>query len=210
MAQVYPTIANPYMPQGTPDKTNAASPYYAPGELGCSFYDQNTGGKYLRVQLDSGATSATPVGAPVAGQVAYWKIQTTAGGGSTSSNPPSLVTNDPRFCDLGPTAAINRVAGIFQLSPTTAPGVNGSDGNPQLYMTDLILVKNNVNLAASGALTAGGYATVNTAVNNANCISTTAGTAAPSQIVGVWTSATTSTVNGITVGTADIALGFTD
>lgn len=202
MSQVYPTIANPFMPQGTPDKTNAASPIYAPGELGCQFYDQNTGGRYLRVQLDSGATSATSVGAVVAGQIAYWKNQAASGG--------YLVTNDKNQCDLGPAAAINRIAGIFQLAVTTAPNVNGPDGNPSLYTTDLVITKNAFNVAASGSLTAGGYATANTSASTANAISTTAGTAPPSQTIGVWTSATTSTVNAITVGTCNVNIAFSD
>ncbi len=206
MAQVYPRVANPYMPQGTPNLTNAPSPYYASGELGCAFNDQNTGGAYLRVQLDSGATSATPVGAVAAGQLAYWKNQTTPGGTSGSSNPPALVTNDPRFADLGPTAAPNRVAGVFQLAVTAAPGVNGSDGLPLLYMTDLILQKNNAVLTATGSVGAGQFATASTTANTNACIGTAVGTSAPSQFIGVWTSATVVSGNG----TADINIGFVD
>jgi hypothetical protein len=195
------------MPNGTADKTNSPSPAYAPGEIGCTFTDQNTGGKYLRVYLDSGATSATPVGAPVQGQVAYWKSGSGAVG--VGAGVPT-VTNDPRFCDLGPTAAPNRIAGVFQLSPTTTPGVNGTDGNPQLYYTDLILQKSSAFLAASGSVGAGYIASGNTSVNTANCIGSAVGTAAPTQQVGVWTSATTQTLNGITVGTANISIGFAD
>lgn len=180
MAQVYTRIANPYMPNGTPNLTNSPSPYYAPGELGGQFNDQNTGNDYVRVQLDSGATSATAVGAVSAGQVAYWKNQSTA-----------TVTNDKNQCDLGPTAAINRVAGVFQLAVSTTPNVLGTDGQPQLYMTDLVIRSATpIAVAVSGTPAAGGLATVNTAANTANCISTAAGTAAPSMIVGVWTSAT--------------------
>jgi hypothetical protein len=84
------------MPQGTPDKTNAPSPYYAPGELGCAFSDENTGGEYLRVQLDS---SATVLGAVVAGQLAFWKDRDNA-----------IVTNGKELCDLGSSGAINGVA----------------------------------------------------------------------------------------------------
>ncbi len=195
MAQVYPRIANPYMPQGTPNLTNAPSPYFAPGELGCAFNDQNTGGSYLRVQLDSGATASTAVGPPVAGQVAYWKNQSTA-----------TVTNDKNQCDLGPTASINRVAGVFAIAPTTAPGVNGADGNPLLYMTDLYIQKNGAPLAASGSVSAGGFATVNTSANTANCIGTAVGTAAPSQLIATWTSATVTN----NIGTANINIGFVD
>lgn len=185
MAQVYRRIANPYQPNGTPNLTNAPSPYYAPGELGCTFSDQNTGNEYLRVQLDSGATASTAVGAPVAGQIAYWKNVATA-----------TVTNDKNQCDFGPTAAPNRIAGVFSLAPTTAPGVNGSDGNPSLYMTDLIIKSAlPVTLSASGTPTAGQLATGNTSANTANCVATAVGTAAPSQIVGQWATATTATIN---------------
>lgn len=195
MAQVYPSIANPFMPQGTANLTNAPSPFYAPGEVGCSFTDQNTGGKYLRVVLDSGATSSTSVGAVLAGQVAYWKNQAQA-----------IVTNDKNQCDLGPTAAPNRIAGVFAIAPTVAPGVLGSDGNPLVYMTDLYLQKANAPLAASGSITQGGFASGNTAANTANCIASAVGTAAPTQSVGTWTSATVT--NGI--GTANINIGFMD
>lgn len=195
MAQVYPRIQSPYMPNGTPNLTNAPSPYYAPGELGCSFNDQNTGGSYLRVQLDSGATASTAVGAPIAGQVAYWKNQSTA-----------TVTNDKNQCDLGPTASVNRIAGVFAIAPTTAPGVNGTDGNPLLYMTDLYLQKNNAPLAASGGVAAGDFASANTSANTANCIGTAVNTAVPTQLVGTWTSATVTN----NIGTANINVSFVD
>ena len=185
MAQVYRRISNPFMPQGTPNLTNAVSPYYAPGELGCVFNDQNTGDEYLRVQLDSGATASTAVGAVVAGQVAYWKNTNTF-----------TVTNDKQQCDLGPTAAPNRIAGVFTLVPTTTPGVTGAEGNPQLYMCDLIIKSAAPRtLSASGTPTAGQIATGNTSANTANCVATAVGTAAPSQVVGIWATATTANIN---------------
>lgn len=180
MAQVYRRIANPFMPNGTPNLTNSPSPFYAPGELGYTFNDQNTGHDYLRVQLDSGATASTVIGAPTAGQVAYWKNMATA-----------TVTNDKQQCDFGPTAAPNRIAGVFSIAPTTAPGVNGPDGLPSLYMTDLVIKSAfPIAVAVSGTPAAGGLATGNTSANTANCVSTAAGTAAPSEIVGIWASAT--------------------
>lgn len=195
MAQVYQRIANPYMPNGTPDKTNSPSPYYAPGELGCAFNDQNDTGSYLRVQLDSGATSATPVGAVVAGQVAYWKDRSR-----------SLVTNDKRFCDVGVSGAVNRVAGFFQLAVSTAPGVNGSDGNPQLYMTDLIIQKRGFVAQATGAIVAGGQMLVDTTANTARLICPATVTTAPlSQVVGV---ATTAVLSGANTTPVDVNIGF--
>src|SRR5579863_6580578 len=118
MAQVFKRIANPFQPQGTPDKTNAPTPVYAPGELGCYFNDENTGNQYLRVLVDSGATSSTGIGhTPAVGEVAYWK--------SVAAN---IVTNDKSQCDLGPTAAPNRIAGIFGVAPTVTPNAKGTDG----------------------------------------------------------------------------------
>lgn len=195
MAQVYPRIANPYMPQGTPDKTNAVSPFFAPGELGCAFNDQNTGGSYLRVQLDSGATASTAVGAVAAGQLAYWKDQANA-----------IVTNDKNQCDVGPSGAINRVAGIFQLAVSATPGVNGTDGLPAMYMCDLVIQKRAYPVAANTALI-GAYATADTTANTARVIyNTGVTTAPPSQAIGVFASST------ITNGTApvDVNIGFVD
>lgn len=180
MPMVYSRIANPYMPNGTTPFTNAPSPYYAPGEIGCVFSDQNSGGVYLRAQLDSGATSATAVGAVVAGQPAFWKNRATG-----------TVTNDKNQCDLGPSGAINSVAGIFQLAVTAAPGVNGSDGNPLLYMCDLVLQKNNFPVQVTGSPVPGGSASADSTANVARAINTAVGTAVPSQQIGVWTSATT-------------------
>jgi len=176
--QVYKQISNPYMPNGTPDKTNAPSPYYAPGELGCTFTDQNTGKTYLRVQVDSGATSSTSVGAIVSGQLAYWKSFSLA-----------LVTNDPKQCDYGPSGAPNRVAGVFVQVPTVSPNVNGPDGQPQLYMTDL-LIQGLGTVQVNGTITQGGPATADTTANTARMISNTVATAPPTQLLGYFTSAT--------------------
>lgn len=179
MAQVYRRISNPFMPNGTPNLTNAATPVYAPGELGCAFSDQNTGNEYLRVLLDSGATSATPVGAVVTGQLAFWKDQ-----------PNSIVTNDKRFCDAGPTGAINRVAGIFPLAVTGGGGVNGTDGTPLRYMCDLVIRAASQNVYVSSALI-GAQMTCDTAANTAQGLYTTGVNTAPvSQVLGVFNSST--------------------
>lgn len=196
--QVYRRIANPYMPNATPDKTNAVSPAYAPGEVGCAFTDQNTGSDYLRVWLDSGATSGTSVGAVSAGQLAYWKSQ-----------PLNIVTNDKNQCDVGPSGAINRVAGIFQLAVTAAPGVNGTDGQPAQYLCDLLIKSSSGNpatVAAASAL-AGAQATADTTANTARVVYTTGVNTAPvSQVLGVFSSST------ITNNTAQVqvAIGFAE
>jgi hypothetical protein len=198
MGQVYRRIANPYMPNGTPDKTNAVSPAYAPGEVGCAFTDQNTGNDYLRVWLDSGATSATGIGAVAAGQLAFWKSQ-----------PNNIVTNDKNQCDVGPSGAINRVAGVFQLAVTTAPGVNDATGQPAQYLCDLLIKSSSGNPAsvvAASAL-AGAQATANTTANHADVVYTTGVNTAPvSQVLGVFSSST------ITSGSAQVqvAIGFAE
>jgi len=194
--QVYKRISAPYMPNQTPDLTNAPSPYFAPGELGCVFNDPNTGREYLRVQVDSGATSSTTVGAPAVGQVMYWKNFATA-----------TVTNDKNQCDLGPTASINRVAGVLAVVPTNYAGTNGTDGLPKLSMVDLVVKGQSVGVQGTGTPLAGGWATVNTSANTANCTQTAAGTAAPSQIIGVWASATA--ISG-TLFPCDVNVQFID
>lgn len=196
--QVYRRIANPFMPNGTPDKTNSPSPFYAPGEIGCAFSDQSTGGEYLRVVLDSGACSLTTIGAVKAGQVAFWKDQ-----------PNGIVTNDKNFCDAGASGAINRVAGIFQTAVTATPGVNGSDGNPKVYMCDLILRKTaaNVQCKAATALI-GAQATVDTTANTAQVLYTTGVNTAPvSQVIGVFAN---STVDANGNALVDVSIGFAE
>lgn len=196
--QVYRRIANPFMPNGTPESTNSPSPFYAPGELGCAFNDQNTGRSYLRVQLDSGASSATTVGAVAAGQLAFWKDQTR-----------SIVTNDKNFSDGGPSGAINRIAGIFTTAVTAAPGVNGTDGKPVMYMCDLIIrgYQVQVKTKANSALV-GGQATADTAANTAQVLYTTGVNTAPvSQIIGVFANGT---VDASGYALVDVAVGFAE
>lgn len=196
--QVYRRISNPYMPNGTPNLTNAVSPAYAPGEVGCAFTDQNTGNDYLRVWLDSGATSATGVGAVAAGQLAFWKDQVN-----------NIVTNDKVQCDAGSSGAINRVAGIFQLAVTTAPGVKDATGQPAQYLCDLLIKSSGGNpfpVAANSALI-GAQATADTTASTARAVYTTGVNTAPvSQVLGVFTSST------ITGGTApmQVSIGFAE
>ncbi len=90
-----------------------ATTLYKPGELGSQV--QITGKAYQLVQLDSGATAATPSGLPVCGSVAYWK-----------SRPSYIVTNDIRFADgytTGTTGqGANSVAGVFNSLTSGAGG----------------------------------------------------------------------------------------
>lgn len=197
MAQVYPRVANPYMPQGTPDLTNAVSPYYAPGEVGCAFNDQNTGGSYLRAQLDSGATSGTAVGAVAAGQLAFWKDQSQA-----------IVTNDKNQCDVGPLGAVNRVAGIFQTAVSTAPNVKDANGSPTMYMCDLVIQKRAYPVASTGTILAGTAFIADTTANVARGISQSTVTTAPvSQVIGICATSVLSAGNTTPV---DINIGFVD
>lgn len=113
-------IISPYIINGNPDTMNvqltsaASTPGqfvpYAPGDVGASF-DSNDK-TYEVVYLDSGATSATPVGAVLANTVAFWK-----------SKSLRLVTNDNRVCIM-PSAPSGAVAGIFRSALT--PGAYGS------------------------------------------------------------------------------------
>lgn len=199
MPQVYPRIANPYMPQGSADKTNSPTPFYAPGEIGCAFNDQNGGGSYLRVKLDSGATAATGIGVVQPYQLAYWKDQTN-----------NIVTNDKNQCDAGPAGAINRVAGIFQLAVTAAPGVNDEQGNPVQYVTDLVIQKKNYPVLANSALV-GAFATADTTANTARVLFTTGVNTAPvSQPIGVFASTVIGTPGPAGTAPVNVNIGFVD
>ena len=90
-----------YNPTGNPETENY-TPNYAPGELGTTFWANQKA--YQTVQLDSGATSATPVGIVATNQLAYWKDRTVY-----------LVTNDRRLAEGGSATAsyANKVAGRF-------------------------------------------------------------------------------------------------
>ena len=194
--QVYRRIANPYMPQGTPDKTNSPSPHYASGEIGCAFTDQNTGGEYLRVYLDSGATASTPTGAVAKGQLAFWKDKTA-----------NLVTNDTRFCDVGASGAINRVAGVFQLAVSTAPGVTDSGGLPSSYICDLVIRKPHTPVLCVQAL-AGAQMVASQSASTPQMTYLTGVTTAPqSQVLGVCESATA--ISG-SLYYVDVNIGFAE
>lgn len=197
MAQVYPRVANPWMPQGTAAQTNSPTPFFAPGEIGTAFNEQDTGGGYLRVKLDSGATSATAVGVVAAGQLAFWKDQGN-----------SIVTNDKNQCDVGPLGAVNRVAGIFQLAVTAAPGVNGTDGQPLQYVCDLVIQKRAYPVAATGTILAGTALIADTTANTARGISQSTVTTAPvSQVLGICATSVLSAGNTTPV---DVNIGFVD
>ena len=158
---IYNRIANPYIYIGGEGKTNVQT-LYAPGELGAAFNGVNGVG-YLRVQLDSGATSATPVGAVAAGQLAFWKDRVNA-----------IVTNDKRFCDAGPTNAVDRVAGVFTVAPTAG------------YYTDIAISGSNISVATDASTYAFGLKLVaDPTANTARLTIVANGTASPSQQLGI-------------------------
>lgn len=99
-------IVSPYLQTGNPDTYNSPT-LYAPGDLGSSF-DLNDK-TYTVVQLDSGATSATPTGVVAANQLAFWK-----------SKANRIVTNDRRvaFNNSVLNASGNEVAGVFRNAVT--------------------------------------------------------------------------------------------
>lgn len=83
-----------------------ASTIYRPGELGATFEDQQ-GAEGQLVQLDSGATSATTVGAVAAGQLAYWRDKSAY-----------KVTNKIEDAAGGATGCRGEVAGMFTAAVT--------------------------------------------------------------------------------------------
>lgn len=202
MPAIYGKIANPYMPNGTPNLTNAPSPPYAPGEMGRVFVDQNTGNAYLRAFLDSGATSATTVGAVAANQLAFWKDRS-----------KNLVTNDPNFNDTGtPASCVNRVAGVFQTAVTAAPGQNNSLGQPIQYYCDLLVQGKNVPLLATQGATVVPGATViaDGTTGRAKTVATVT-TAPTEQVLGISRSSTiTGPATAPGTFNADVSIGFID
>lgn len=195
--QVYAKIANPFMPNGTSAKTNSPTPFYAPGEIGCAFYDPMTGFTNVRVRLDSGATASTPTGVVAAGQLAFWKDRAN-----------NLVTNDQRFCDAAATTSgfVNRVAGVFQTAVSTAPGTNDSTGQPVTYVCDLVILGQNVNVwTKANSATIGAQAVCDTTAATAQVAALATATTAPtSQVVGVFRSSTITN----NLAPVDVELGF--
>ena len=195
MPAIYPRIANPWMPNGTPNLTNSPTPLYAPGELGKAFNDQNTGLSYLRVICDSGATSATTIGVVKAGQLAFWK-----------DRGNSIVTNDYNFNDTGtPASCVNRIAGVFQTAVTA--------GN----YCDLMIAGINQPVASlEGSTCVPGYQVISDTTTNigtgggVKCLAS-ATTAPTQQVVGICRSSGVSGgAGGGGLMNVDVALGFID
>ena len=144
-----------YIPTRNPDTVNY-TPNYAPGELGVYYeFNQNA---YQIVQLDSGATSATPTGVVAANELAFWKDKANY-----------IVTNDVRLAMGGQganSAFRNFVAGVFRVAATAGNIVH------VLQKGNSIAVKSDGN----GAI--GDTAVADTSTTTARVTAVTAGTAA--------------------------------
>lgn len=181
-----PTLPYPtgqYIPTGNPDTMNVQinqapsvpgqfNPY-AGGQLGMSF---NSGDRtYTLVQLDSGATSATPTGAVAANQLLFWKDKSAR-----------IVTNDKRFALASGNGASNFVAGVARGAFT--PGTYGS-------VIAMLVKGHNIPVASSGSGSAGDTAIADTTASVARVANVAAGTASTYRPVGIMRGAAGATVN---------------
>lgn len=192
------------MPSGRIDQTMYIGPYtsieamntttlYKPGELGSQI---QLGGKgYQLIQLDSGATSATTAGTPIAGHLAFWK-----------SRSSYIVTNDKAQAETpGQAAGASAVAGVFcsisQGAAGTATITAGNYGVIQQRGTHVGV------LSGSNTAAKGDVLTSDTASGTAQAQKYTPGTAPAATPVAVATAATgavTSTYTPARLGGADI------
>lgn len=156
-----------FLPTGNPDTTNSKD-LYATGELGTCFDQPTNGGPtYQRVQVDSGATSATPTGVLAANQVMFWKSRTNR-----------IVTNDSRMAIGGTTANAwrNQVAGILRVAAT--PG----------YYVDILKTGNAINVLSNGSGGVGQTAIADSSATTAGVIPIAVGTASTYEPIGVYRS----------------------
>lgn len=156
-----------FLSTGNPDTTNDAT-LYAPGELGACFdYPAKGGPTYQRVQLDSGATSATPTGVVVVNSLLYWK-----------SRINKIVTNDSRFAIGGQTANAwrNQVAGIARVAGTAG------------YYIDILKTGNAINVLSDGTGGVGQTAIAISTTTNPAVTPVAVGTASTYQAIGVYRS----------------------
>lgn len=163
-----------WLPTGNPDTTNISPTDWGPtstnatnggqpGSIGQKF-DYNDR-MYQRVQLDSGATSATPSGAPAANDVVYWR-----------DKDQYIVTNDRRFAmNLGAAtnAYNNFIAGQLRYAATAG------------YYVDILQKGDNISFPDGGNSFAAGETVIGEldAVNAVDRIAV--GTAPTYQRIGV-------------------------
>lgn len=160
---------NPFTWHGNTDGLNGVG-IKEPGELGGVLPAQ--GHQFQLVQMDSGATSATPTGIPAVGQIAFWKDRTNY-----------IVTNDSRQADAAhiPAGTITRdprqsVAGVIEVAVVAGEKF-------------FVHQKGLSNVKTSTSPNPGDKLVANTGTS-ADCGSTAAGTAAVDTVVGVVTSPT--------------------
>lgn len=184
----------PYVgPYQGPEQFNSTT-LYKPGELGSQTQLNNRA--YQLIQLDSGATSSTSAGTPVAGHLAFWKNRSTY-----------TVTNDKAQAETpGSAAGSSAVAGVF--CPTTVGGAAGSAtitaGNYGFIQQrgTHVGVLSGANTAAKGD-----QLTPDTASATAQCQKYTPGTAPATVVVATATGATGAVTANYTpcrIGGADI------
>lgn len=150
-----------WLPTGNPDTTNISPTDMASlggdlGSLGLKFEANNALRTYQRVQLDSGATAATPAGAVAANQAAYWKDKTAY-----------IVTNDSRFAMAGaaPAGAFrNYGAGVFRMANTAGyycdilkrgQNIPLKDGGNTFAAGEIVILENDTSAAAFDRLDIG-------------------------------------------------------
>jgi hypothetical protein len=160
---------NPYTFHGNTQGLNGVG-LLEPGELGGVL--PALGDQFQLVQMDSGATSVTSTGIPAAGQIAFWKDRNNY-----------LVTNDSKQADAASIPAgtatrdaRNSVAGVIEMAVV---------GGEYFFVHQ----KGSSNVKTSTSPNVGDQLSAGTGTS-ADCTSTAAGTAVPSQLVGVVTSPT--------------------
>lgn len=164
-----------WLPTGNPDTTNISSTDFnslggQPGSLGIKFEATPPDRAYQRVQLDSGATSATSVGVVAANQLAYWKDKS-----------KYIVTNDVNQANAVNNQALtnngfrNFVAGIFRSAVTA--------GN----FCDILQRGRNISVKTTGSPAAGDFLVSDTSTSAAQAATVTAGTAPTCKTIGVVT-----------------------
>lgn len=177
-----------FVTTGNPDTVNDSQTYSATsataqgtnfaGQVGQS-YDVNDR-EYQYVQLDSGATAATPAGLPAANEVAYWKDRS-----------QYLVTNDSRF------ALFNNVANSFR---NNVAGVFRSAVTPGNYC--FVLQKGRaINVKEAGSATEGMILISDTSTSAAQALGVAINTAPNCMPLGV---VITATAGGFCVADVDI------
>ncbi len=165
---------NIYIGQGTSIESMNVDPnntYSRPGEIGQRVYG-TTGKKYQLVIMDSGATAATPAGAPARGQLLFYRAK----GAAQGNIVPYTVTNDIRVAlgaqDATKDTKRNNVAGVCMVAATpgymTSMQTEGnmsavySDGGGDWVIGDFVIAGDNTSAQADrvAAGTAPGWTVV--------------------------------------------------